>query len=62
MNPGSTGMSDPLIDEVRERRRSLFAQHGSDLNRLLEAIRELQRQHPEKVARPRKKQPFAPSR
>jgi len=41
--------SDPLIDEVRERRRLVMSKHGNDLARLLETIRALQAEHPEKV-------------
>ncbi len=44
---------DPLIDEVRRRRRDLFADHDNDPQKLFEAIRRLQAQHPEKVIDPR---------
>ncbi len=44
---------DPLIDEVRQRRRDLLADHDNDPQRLLEAIRQLQSKHPEKVIDPR---------
>jgi hypothetical protein len=40
---------DPLIDEVRERRRRLLARHGGDLQKLYEELRRLQEEHPEKV-------------
>ncbi len=49
-------LADPLIDEVRERRRRLFAEHGSDLQRLCEAIRRLEDEHPEKVGHPRERE------
>jgi hypothetical protein len=42
-------VGDPLIDEVRSRRRALLASCGNDLNRLLERIEQLQRQHPGKM-------------
>jgi hypothetical protein len=42
--------SDPLIDEVRARRRELMESCGNDLNRLLDRIDELQRQHPDKLS------------
>lgn len=42
--------ADPLIDEVRARRRALLASYGDDLNRLLDRIDELQRQHPGKLS------------
>lgn len=41
--------TDPLLDEVRERRRLLLARHGNDLEKLYEAILVLQAEHPEKV-------------
>jgi hypothetical protein len=45
---------DPLIDEVRRRRRDLYARYGNDLRKVGEAIRQLQAQHPEKVFNRRK--------
>ncbi len=45
---------DPLIDEVRQRRRELYARYGNDLNKVAEAIRELQSRHPDKVVNRRK--------
>lgn len=45
---------DPLIDEVRERRRQLWADYGNDLDKVYEAIKRLQAEHPEKLADPRK--------
>ena len=44
---------DPLIDEVRQRRRELLASCGDDLAKLAERIRGLEAQHPELVADPR---------
>jgi hypothetical protein len=41
--------ADPLLDEVRQRRRDLYTRYGNDLNKVAQAIRELQSQHPEKV-------------
>jgi hypothetical protein len=41
--------ADPLIDEVRQRRQELYARYGNDLDKVAQAIRELQSQHPEKV-------------
>ena len=41
--------ADPLIDEVRGRRRELCAKYGNDLHKLCEAIRALEARHPEKV-------------
>jgi hypothetical protein len=43
------GMTDPLVDEVRQRRRELSAQFGNELSRLCEAIRKIEAEHPEKV-------------
>ena len=49
--------SDPLIDDVRSRRRELLASCGNDLNVLLERIESLQRQHPEKLVERRSSVP-----
>ena len=46
---------DPLIDEVRQRRRELFAKYDNDLEKLYEAIKRRQNEHPEKVADLRKR-------
>jgi hypothetical protein len=51
---------DPLIDEVRQRRRELFAECGYDLNKLFELIRKIQAEHPEKVIDLRKKRREVP--
>ena len=48
---------DPLIDEVRERRQTLYASYGNDLSKVAEAIRELQSGHPDKVFDRRKHPP-----
>jgi hypothetical protein len=42
-------MTDPLVDEVRQRRRELLAQYGNELSQLCEAIRRIEAEHPEKV-------------
>ena len=44
---------DPLIDEVRQRRRDLFEACGRDLARLAELIRAREAEHPDKVSDPR---------
>jgi hypothetical protein len=51
--------SDPLIDEVRARRRKLFAEHGNDLRRLFEAIQRRQAAYPENLADPRESKQHA---
>jgi len=43
---------DPLIDEVRERRRRLLEEHDNDLSKLFETVRKIQAEHPEKIIRP----------
>jgi hypothetical protein len=49
--------SDPLIDEVRERRRKLYEQCGYSLERLFEEIQRLQAEHPDKIVDPRRNKP-----
>ena len=51
----TAGYSDPLIDEVRERRRQLFARCDNDLRKLLAVIQQEQAEHPEKVTDRRKR-------
>ncbi len=48
-------LDDPLIDEVRERRRQLSSRYGNDLQELFKAIRELQKEHPRIVLKPERK-------
>jgi hypothetical protein len=44
---------DPLIEEVRQRRRDLLASCGDDLEALARLIRQREAEHPERVADPR---------
>ncbi len=49
MTPEKQPHPDPLIDEVRQRRRELAAKYDNDLDKLYEAIKRRQDEHPEKV-------------
>ena len=49
MTPQAQPDSDPLIDEVRARRRELFAACDNDLRKLAERIQRCEAEHPEKV-------------
>ena len=40
---------DPLIDEVRERRRQLWDECDHDFDKLLEVLRRFQAGHPQKL-------------
>jgi hypothetical protein len=61
MTSSSQPLPDPLIDEVRERRRKLYADCGNDIRALAKAIQQLEREHPEKVVdRRRTVRPAAP--
>lgn len=57
MTAPSQSYSDPLIDEVRQRRRELLAKYDNDLGKLFEAARKLQAEHPEKVRDHRRHKP-----
>ena len=46
MNAGNKDHPDPLIDEVRERRRQIWEECGHDFEKLLERIQRLQAEHP----------------
>lgn len=54
MKPQGEPYQDPLIDEVRARRADLYRSLDCDIRKLVEAIQELQRKHPEKLRRPAK--------
>ena len=49
MSPTDEPYADPLIDEVRERRRELFAECDNDLNKLLELIEDRQKRRPDMI-------------
>lgn len=61
MNPKRGEHQDPLIDEVRQRRRDLLAKYDNDLHKLLEAIREQRRNEPRAKLVDRRKAPVRPS-
>jgi hypothetical protein len=46
-------LSDPLIEDVRQRRRDLLASCGNDLEALADLIRRREEEHPDRVADPR---------
>ena len=53
-SPGARSLLvDPLIEEVRQRRRDLLASCGDDLEALAQLIRRREAEHPERVADPR---------
>jgi hypothetical protein len=60
MNNKEVEYSDPLIDEVRQRRKELFALYQNDLSKLYEAIKQRQAKYPEKIIDHRKLKPLAP--
>lgn len=55
MNQTDARYEDPLIDEVRARRKALLQSCDNDLNKLLQRIEQLQRRHPEKLSDRRKR-------
>ena len=50
--PAHTALPDPLIDEVRAIRRAILEECDNDLDKLVEQLREIERQHPERVVTP----------
>ena len=50
---------DPLIDEVRQRRKELLAEYDNDLDKFFEALRKTQEQHPEKIMKRSASKPLA---
>ena len=51
--------SDPLIDDVRARRRAMLARYGNDLRAFFDAVEQMQATHPERLADRRKVHPSA---
>jgi len=43
---------DPLIDDVRTIRQTISEQFGNDIDRLCDHLQALERQHPERLAKP----------
>jgi len=54
--------SDPLIDEVRQRRREMMQEYDNDLNKLFEEFQRRQAEHPEKYVDPRAEKRRSPRR
>ena len=54
MNTTNHSSPDPLIDEVRQRRRELYARYGNNLKKLGEAIQQIQAEHPDQIIDRRK--------
>ena len=47
---------DPLIEEVRARRRELSERFGNDVNRLCDYLAEIEKEHAGRVVRPLRKE------
>lgn len=45
-------VGDPLIDEVRAIRRAILEEHGNDLRKLVDHLREIERQHVDRLVNP----------
>jgi hypothetical protein len=54
MNAEKKDHPDPLIDEVRERRRQIWEECDHDFDKLLERIQGLQAEHPGPIVDRRK--------
>jgi hypothetical protein len=52
--------ADPLIGEVRQRRRELWEACGGTLDGLLKEIQKIQSEHPEKLIDPQRRRPGRP--
>lgn len=47
---------DPLIEEVRARRRELSERFGNDVDRLCDHLAEIERQQADRVVRPERRE------
>jgi hypothetical protein len=45
-------IEDPIVDEVRRNRRELSEKHGNDLRRLVEYLREQEKQSKREILNP----------
>ena len=57
MVPVDHEYGDALIDEVRARRRALYESFGDDLEKIVDAVRRLEAQHPERMDDRRRPRP-----
>lgn len=48
-NEHSDATGDPLVDEIRAIRRAIWKEDGNDLARHVERLKEVERQHRERV-------------
>lgn len=62
MNAEKNNHPDPLIDEVRERRREIWDECGHDFKKLLEMIQCVQAEHPGKLVDLRKPSQITPEK
>lgn len=53
MSPQPQPPADPLIDEIRQRRREIAAEFDFDVKKLFEELQRRQAEHPERVVDPR---------
>lgn len=49
--PDQSQPADPLIDEVRSIRRAISDEHGNDVGRLCDHLRDVQRRYASRVVR-----------
>ncbi|HKQ49505.1 MAG TPA: hypothetical protein VJZ71_15645 [Phycisphaerae bacterium] len=54
MTPEQPQSDDPLIDEVRRRRREVAEEYGYDLKQLFDELKRRDAEHPERLVDPRK--------
>jgi hypothetical protein len=54
MSDNTERYPDPLIDEVRERRRAMLARYRNDLDKFFDAVERLQATHADRLADHRK--------
>ena len=45
-------LSDPIVDEIHRIREKLLEEHGGDLGKYMERLKDLEKEHPERLAAP----------
>ena len=46
---------DPLVEEIRKRRRELMAEYDNDLSKLIDSIKKNRKKYPDRLASEKKK-------
>jgi hypothetical protein len=46
---------DPLVEEIRKRRREIMAEYGNDISKLIDDIKRERKKYSDRIEHPKKK-------